>query len=721
MDDLSAPVASQPSGTQPGDNAEAPSVGRLLTLKEGEIFVVADAQGDIGQGADGLFIDDMRVISHLRLLVGERRPAALSYGVSKDNAVFTAHGTNTALPPMGGRATPRGVVHIERKRVLSGGRLYERIRASNFSLEQVMLPLAVEYAADFVDMFEVRGTKRVRHGKLETPVAHGRQVSFAYEGLDGVKRTSVIAFSEPPWRFTDRRADFMLHLPSGACQDLFMEIGATVDEEPSAHRFALRAHETRHALRERMGRGANIRCPDSTFEAWLEQSRADMALLTTDLPTGPYPFAGIPWFSTPFGRDGIISAWQMLWLDPSLAKGVLTYLAARQAHETDPFRDSAPGKIMHETRAGEMAALREVPFGLYYGGVDTTPLFVALAGAYWRRTGDLDLIRSLWPALTAAIGWLETHGDSNGDGLIDYARGADTGLSNQGWKDSEDSVFHADGRFPASPIALVEVQGYAFAAYKAMADMGKALGHGPCEPWRDAAETLRQRVEERFWMEEEGFYGIAVDGTGALCRTLASNAGHLLFVGLPSPERAKRVTERLLSGQFDTGWGLRTLGKDQARHNPMSYHNGSVWPHDTAICVSGMAQYGERIGVKAVIDTLFDAAKSFDLRLPELFCGFEREHGEPPIAYPVACMPQAWAAGSAFMLLQAGLGCEIDAIERQVRLWKPELPHDLHSLRIENLTVGDSKIDLVFHRTDGQVRCRVEGCDGTLSVVELKR
>jgi glycogen debranching enzyme len=424
--------------------------------------------------------------------------------------------------------------------------------------------------------------------------------------------------------------------------------------------------------------------------------------LTTDLPTGPYPYAGTPWFSTPFGRDGIISAWQMLWLDPSLAKGVLTYLASRQATETSLYRDSQPGKIMHETRGGEMSALHEVPFGLYYGGVDTTCLFVALAGAYANRTGDLDLIRKLWPNLIAAADWMRDYGDSNNDGLIDYQRGADTGLSNQGWKDSEDSIFHADGRFPKGPIALLEVQGYAFAAWKALGDLGERLHDDRTTEWRMRAEQVRSLVEEKFWMEDEGFYAVALDGDGQQCRAIASNAGHLLFTGLPSLERARRVTKRLLSAEFRTGWGIRTLEVGQARFNPMSYHNGSVWPHDTAMAAAGMAAYGERDAVAEILAEIYAAAAHFHLRLPELFCGFPREPGEPPIAYPVACLPQAWAAGSVFLMLQATLGLSIDAWTETIDLADPVLPAGLDRLKITGLEVGGAVVDLNIQHADAR-------------------
>ncbi|MDP1777025.1 MAG: glycogen debranching N-terminal domain-containing protein, partial [Brevundimonas sp.] len=452
-------------------------------------------------------------------------------------------------------------------------RMFERVRMANHGVEDVLLPLTIDFGADFADIFQVRGTLREQGGTTEAPVHDGRRVTFAYVGLDGVRRTSCLAFSEPPARLSGSRADFMFSLPKGRRCDLYVECGPDRCDQPDEARYRLNAVQARLAMRTRRRRGASLRGPRSPrFNDWLDQSRADVALLTTDLPTGPYPYAGTPWFSTPFGRDGIITAWQMLWLDPSLAKGVLTYLAMRQATEVSAFQDSAPGKIMHETRGGEMSALGEVPFGLYYGGVDTTPLFVALAGAYARRTGDFALIRSLWPNLIAAVGWMKDHGDFNGDGLISYQRGAETGLSNQGWKDSEDSIFHADGRFPKGPVALLEVQGYAYAAWRAMADLAATLGDERQAEWAAQAERVRALVENRFWMEDEGFYAIALDGDGEQCRSIGSNAGHLLFTGLPSAERAKRVTKRLLSAEFRSGWGVRTLATGQARFNPMSYH-----------------------------------------------------------------------------------------------------------------------------------------------------
>ncbi|MFK0299952.1 glycogen debranching N-terminal domain-containing protein [Brevundimonas sp. NPDC090276] len=690
--------------TTAADNSDQDGLETLMALKDADTFLVADHWGDVKSGADGLFDRDTRLLSHFVLTVGRARPSRLSSGVTEDNVFFTCHSTNRPLPPMGGRSAPAGVLHLERRRFLWDKRLFERVRMVNHGIEDILLPLSFEFGADFADIFQVRGTMRAARGEIHAPIMDGRRVSFGYTGLDGVVRTSCLAFSEPPARLSANRAEFMFSLPKGKRLDLYIECGIDVCDAPDQERWRWNSIQARLAMRRRMRRGAGVAAPrDPRINDWLTQSRTDVALLTTDLPTGPYPYAGVPWFSTPFGRDGIITAWQMLWVDPSLARGVLTYLASRQATEVDAFKDSAPGKIMHETRGGEMSVLGEVPFGLYYGGVDTTCLFIALAGAYAKRTGDAETIGNLWPNLIAAAGWMSDYGDSNGDGLIDYARAAETGLSNQGWKDSEDSIFDSDGRFPKGPVALLEVQGYAFAAWTAMAEMGAQMGDERASQWQARAGAVRSLVEDRFWMEDQQFYAVALDGDGKQMQAVGSNAGHLLFSGLPSPERARLVTRRMLTAEFRSGWGLRTLAKGQARFNPMSYHNGSVWPHDTAMAAAGMARYGERRAVAMLLGEIYGAAAHFQLRLPELFCGFIRETGEPPIAYPVACLPQAWAAGSVFLMLQAALGLSIDASEQLVEIADPTLPPGVDRLSVTRLRVGDGVIDLHFQRLDGQV------------------
>ena len=702
MDDLTP----APTGViEQGETGEARTPISLFALKDKDTFLVADAFGDVRGAADGLFHNDTRLLSRLRLSLGNHAPALLSAAVSQDNVFFTSHATNEPLPALGGAAAPHGAIHVERKRFLWNQRLYERLRFVNYSRDMVILPVGLDYDADFHDMFEVRGSKRpAGRGHQHPARMNGRSVTYTYDGLDGVRRTSVIAFSEPPGRLGPQRADFMFMLTPETHFDLYVEVAPEADHPPNCERWRAAAARARLDMRKRRRRGARLHSSGRLFNDWLEKSRADLALLTTEFATGLYPYAGIPWFSTPFGRDAIITAWQVLWIEPSLARGVLGYLARHQAEEVSAFRDSAPGKIMHETRKGEMTALGELPFGRYYGGVDTTPLFVALACAYAERTGDLAFIDELWTPLVAAIAWIEHFGDSNGDGLIDYARGLESGLSNQNWKDSEDSVFHADGHFPDGPIAVVEVQGYAFAAFRGMADLAERRGDlDNAKRWRARAERLRQMVEDRFWMEDKGFYAMAVDGHGRPCRVKGSNPGHLLFCGLPSPERARKVADTLLSAAFHNGFGVRTLAQGEPRFNPMSYHNGSVWPHDTAICAMGLSRYGDRDGVVGMTSGLFETAAHYGMRLPELFCGFPRQPGEPPVSYPVACLPQAWAAGSAFMMLQACLGITIDGWKGEIHLADPRLPSGIDRLSIEGLSIGGGLTDLILEHSGSEV------------------
>jgi glycogen debranching enzyme len=707
-------------------------------LKSGDAFVVNDPLGDIIGVDDGLFVNDTRVLSQLRLTFGGRAPSLLSGCVTSDNTAFTAHFTNRPLPPIGGEHTPEGVLHVERLRVLCGTVLYEAVTLTNYGLTEAIVPLSISFACDFKDMFEVRGVKRMKQGTVEPPRVDGSEVRLRYLGLDHVERDVQITFSPQPHHLLADRADYSLRLSAQTCMSIYLSVAvhtrtlqAVHGEEPPGAKVAQPPRSTRaahltqiEAVRPRVGRAAvraaltashwsmrerrrssaRLRSSNPLFNAWIERSFADLSLLTTDLPTGPYPYAGIPWFSTPFGRDAVITSLQTLWLKPWLARGVLRFLAEHQAQEDSPFRDASVGKIMHEMRKGEMAATGEVPFALYYGGVDTTPLFIVLAGAYAESTGDYALIDELFPALELAAKWVAGVCDKNRWGLLDYQCESQRGLANQGWKDSHDSVFHADGCMPEGPIALVEVQAYASAAFDTMAQFAARRGLADdAARYAGRAASLRERVEALFWMPEANFYGIALDGHGELCRVLASNTGHLLAFGLPTRERGEAVARQLESALFHTGWGVRTLAANQPRFNPMSYHNGSVWPHDNALCARGLARYGNKQAALHLLQALFEAAVSFEMRLPELFCGFARERGEPPTAYPVACLPQAWAAGAPFMMLQACLGLTIDAARKEVRIEQPVLPEGIDWLEVHDLRVGDATVSITFNRVGGKV------------------
>jgi glycogen debranching enzyme len=705
------------------DPAASAALYSTNVLKDGDSFLVANGYGDIDEGSTGFFQDDTRLLSVFRLRLADTQPALLSAAVTDDNVFFGAHMTNRALPLLGGPAAPHGLLHLLRTRFLYEERMYERVAFVNYGTQAVTVTVRIELGADFRDMFEVRGQVRPARGQLlaQEALSGPQGVIFRYRGLDEVIRTSTVAFSRPASHVEGSAFEFLLELAPGANDELFIEAGRRAEAPPSRARHRAAAAQARRRMRTRSRRGARVRSSGPLFDAWMQRSRADLALLTSELETGPYPYAGIPWFSTPFGRDAVVTALQTLWLDPGIACGVLGFLAAHQAQEESSFLDSAPGKIMHETRKGEMAAMKELPFGRYYGGVDTTPLFVMLAGAYIERTGDVSFIETLWPALQSATGWIERVCDANPAGFLDYARGESTGLSNQGWKDSEDSVFHSDGRFPPGPISLVEVQGYAFAAFRAMAMLAR-LRHEDdlAAHWDVRAERMRAAVEARFWMESKGFYGIAEDGEGKLCEVRSSNPGHLLYCGLPSAERAASVAQQIMTPLFHTGWGLRTLAMGEARYNPMSYHNGSIWPHDTSLCAAGIARYGHREAAVQLLRSAFEAAVHFDMRLPELFCGFPRVQGVPPIAYPVACMPQAWAAGAPFLLLQSCLGVHVDGLRGEVQVDRPRLPAGIDEVRVHDVVLGTDRIDLLFRRVGTRVGMFVEGRGGAVPPVRLR-
>jgi glycogen debranching enzyme len=467
---------------------------------------------------------------------------------------------------------------------------------------------------------------------------------------------------------------------------------------------------------------ATVESSNELFNEICHRAVSDLYILMTKSSHGLYPYAGIPWYSTAFGRDGIITAMLLLWIDPTIAKGVLSFLATTQAMQADAMADAQPGKILHETRHGEMARLGEVPFRLYYGSVDATPLFIMLAGMYYERTGDLAMIERIWPNIKAALAWIDTFGDIDGDGFVEYARKSKQGLVNQGWKDSYDSIFHTDGTLAEGPIALCEVQGYVFAAKQHAAKLAARLGEHALEQiLLTQASQLEKQVNDIFWCDDIGTYALALDGTKRLCRVSTSNAGHMLFTGIASPERAKRVASKLLSQDSFTGWGIRTVTKGEARYNPISYHNGSVWPHDNAIIAIGFARYGLAEEAGRVFEGIVAAALQQELRrLPELFCGFNRKLYRGPTAYPAACAPQAWAAATPFAFLGACLGLQLDYKANVIRFTNPVLPDFLESVTIRQLSLGHSSADLLLTRHGHDVTVHVLGRRGDATIMLVK-
>jgi glycogen debranching enzyme len=699
---------------------------RTRVLKHGDTFAVFDHYGDfkpVGLGEEGLFHEGTRFLSCLLLLLEGERPLFLSSTIKEDNEFLTVDLTNPDLSRDSRVEIPRGTLHLARSKFLWSAACYERLRVRNYGLSPVRVRLALQFEADFADIFEVRGTHRPRRGKrLDSTVREGT-VTLVYEGLDHVVRRTVLRFSPRPAELTDRSAVLALDLEPQ--QETMLEITVACERgeprQPAPPYREARAAATRELDEARHG-ACTVRTSNDQFNALLHRTVADLQMLTTRTGLGSYPYAGVPWFSTPFGRDGILTALECLWMQPELARGVLAYLAATQAHDVNTEKDAEPGKILHETRGGEMAALGEVPFGRYYGSVDATPLFVLLAGAYFERTGDREFVEHLWPSVNLALEWIERNGDLDGDGFVEYQRRSREGLTQQGWKDSGDSIFHADGTLAEPPIALCEVQAYVYGAYLAAGRLCEALGRGGEAPaYRARAERLRDQFARAFWCPEIGTYALALDGRKRPCRVRASNAGHCLLTGIAHPDHAARVAQTLLGPESFSGWGVRTVAAGQARYNPMSYHNGSVWPHDNALVADGLSRYGFKEGVTRIVAGLFDASLFLDLhRLPELFCGFARRAGEGPTLYPVACAPQAWAAASVLLLLRACLGLEVDGVGGEISLSYPVLPEFLRELHVHDLRLGAASVDLLLLRHGHDVGINVTRKVGDVRVLMVK-
>jgi glycogen debranching enzyme len=560
-------------------------------------------------------------------------------------------------------------------------------------------------------------------------------LTLSYRGLDGVTRRTVVRLDPPPTRVHTGGAEYELTLNPGERVEIHLSAGASMEAPPPGDLHVSLCRGLRERIGQERALFCSIRSSHEDLTKWIDRSTFDIRSLVTDLNGTAYlagsalrhgsvriPFAGIPWYSCPFGRDSIITALQLLWVNPDIARGVLLFLASVQARERDPAHDAEPGKIIHEMRTGEMADLGEIPFGRYYGTVDATPLFVILAGEYFRATGDLEFIGQLRPSIDGALGWIDRDGDVDGDGFVEHRINSE-GLVNQGWRDSHDAIFHADGSTPPGPYALCEVQAYVYDAKRHAALLMSAMGDGRAAARLKAeAAALRERFDAAFWRPSmgggEGTYAMALDGNKRACDGVCSSAGHCLFSGIATPERAAGVVRTLFSPAMYSGWGVRTIGAQEARYNPMSYHNGSVWPHDNAMIAMGLKRYGYRAEASNLLRCWLEASTYLDIhRLPELVCGFERVPDRGPVLYPVACSPQAWAAGAVFMLLGACLGLRVEGALRRVRVHRPHLPPGIDEIQVHGVRVAGARLDLAFRRERAGVDVMLLRRDGPARVV----
>lgn len=691
-------------------------------LKNGESFAIFDKFGDIqriGIGEQGFFCEGTRHLSYFEMLVNKRRPLLLNSSTSQDNILVSIDLTTPDLYDDGNLVLGKGKLHIFRSKFLWDERYYEHIRFKNYDKQTHLLDISFSIDADYSDIFEVRGFERKKRGGLQGVKTKKRGINLGYRGLDNILYQTCVEFEPPPDTVAKQQVSYSFPIKARESKNLYLQIIGSKKNIPKKRIPISEAYAaSRKENKARRTGFVDLFSSNEQFNDWLERSGADLRLLITDTGKGIYPYAGIPWFCTPFGRDGIITALQCLWVYPDIARGVLKYLAHNQASEYESEKDAEPGKILHETRKGELATLREIPFSKYYGSVDSTPLFVLLAGRYFERTGDRQFIKEIWPNLLAALGWIKNHGDLDKDGFVEYERKSAWGILQQGWKDSDDSIFHEDGSDAAGPIALCEVQAYVYEAKIQMSKMSKIMGDTALSSiLGQEAVALKKKFHNDFWLEDLKTYALALDGAKKPCRVLSSNAGHALFSKIADENCAKSLVQTLLSTKSFSGWGVRTIAAGEARYNPMSYHNGSVWPHDNALIAMGMAQYGYRTEAFRILSGLFNAALAVDAhRLPELFCGFHKRQGQEPTLYPVACAPQAWASGSVFMMLQACLGLSFSWEKPEIRFHSPSLPDYIDSVRILNMKAGKGEVDLVVRRNFKQAGVHVIGKRGDIDI-----
>ncbi len=730
-----------------------------LTLKDDDLFLLTDTLGNILGGcvgddrtaSMGLFCHDTRYLSRLELQIAGRSPILLSSTADKGFALSVLC-TN---PHIGDNIKPESI-GIKRDLVLNGG-LFEAIAIANYGTEPVRFELSLSFDADFVDLFQIRGFNRDTQGHLlrlyvptpkeevtppDAPQEGDRaarpesplpstfpstppppELSLAYQGLDGAVMESRITFSDrQPDAFQGNTAIWHLTLDSHATVNLGYRLQMLINGRSASTvqpPLTLAQAQAAELMEEQTWRQqvTQIRVDKNTYNQIIERAEQDIYLLRQSFSQGKALSAGVPWFSTLFGRDSIIAASQTLMLDPQIARETLKILAHYQGNEHDEWRDEQPGKILHEIRFGEMARCQEIPHTPYYGTVDATPLWLMLYAEYFAWTADLETLESLWANALAAMDWIDRA--MQGTGYLSYARKSRRGLDNQGWKDSGDCIVNRRGQLAQGAIALCEVQGYVYAAKIRLAQLARMKKRiDLADRWEEEARDLKVRFNRDFWLEDQDFCALALDGDGNPVDSITSNPGHCLNLGIFTPEKAYSVAERLRAPDMFNGWGIRTLSSLSPAYNPMGYHIGSVWPHDNALITTGLRSLGLIDQALELAEGIFDMTKRQPYqRPPELFCGFERIDGNDPVQYPVACSPQAWATGSIFQFLQIMVNLVPDAPNNTLRIIDPALPPSLNQLSLKNLRVGPTLLDLEFERSNGSTACRVSKKRGNLRVI----
>jgi len=668
-----------------------------FVLKHDDTFMVAYASSDLfGSEETGLFRQGTRFLHVCDLFLANQPLATISYSVLDNGRECLIDLCNIAPPINQEAGLDQGAISVRRHIDLLKNSLVETltITSYHFGADTINLQLGLRIGADFRDIFEIQGRTRPARGEAYIPRISQSETTLSYLGLDNIKRETQVMFTPAADNLTNDGIYWDLQLTRE--QPVNIRVTTTMHEHlVSSNKVANNTKNPYNSLSL-----CEIRTDNILFDRLLYRGMNDLAMLCTETAYGLYPYGGIPWFVCPFGRDGLITSLQYLPWFPEVARGTLAFLSAYQGTKYDEFTEEMPGKILHEFRQGEMANCREVVYLPYYGTMDATLLFLIVFEAYIRWTNDLPFLKQHWANVEAAGRWITRDGDVDGDTFIEYRRIAEKGLGNQGWKDSGDAISHRDGRLAASPIALCEAQGYTFAAYRALSYMATLLNkQTDAVQWQRAAERLQANFLRSFWWQEEQLFYLALDGEKKPCEVVSSNAGQCLWTGIVPDTFVDAMVSRLMSSDMYCGWGIRTLSSSAARYNPMSYHNGSVWPHDTAFIGAGFARYGHKEETGRLLRDLLDASSYFrDARLPELFCGFERQGAYGPTHYPVACLPQSWASGAPFLLLSALLGLQPDAEHRRLVVHTPTLPGWMKRIELRHLQLGQNKLSLTFER-----------------------
>ena len=714
-----------------GRSSMVRSITGALVLKDRDLFFLCDQDGSVpckpGHGY-GLYLHDCRYLNGYELTVA---------GVGLDVLVAsTADGfrgvlqlTNSEIS-IGKADIEKEKVGVRWERLLDGhhAALRDTITFENYSDKQIKLPVTLSFTAAFEDIDNVRGLLDETPGKLKRPVwQDDGTLEFRYDGKDGLLRTTTITVAPEP--ASTHASSAIVEIPLAPREKAHITVSVVVHESEPGEREAERSASalSTDRIAERLEEEARtwaehraaIETDNSLLERVTARSLRDTLMLRTELNGSEYFSAGVPWFVALFGRDTLVTALQLLAFDTEIAASTLRLLARYQGEHVDDWRDEQPGKILHSLRVGELAHLGETPYTPYYGSVDATPLFLILVARHAAWTGNLEVFDDLREHVDRALAWIDNYGDVTGNGYVEYQSASTKGLINQGWKDSGDAIVRSDGSLAAPPIALVEVQGYVYAAKREIAGLFKRSGDSDrAAQLCKEADALRERVERDFWQEEEGTYAMALEKGGVQVTGRASNAGQVLWSGLAGEERSRRVGERLMQEDMFSGWGVRTLSTMSCAYNPIGYHLGAVWPHDNSLIAAGLRRYGAYQTADRIFEGILESASHFrEHRLPEVFAGFSRSEYDVPVRYPVACHPQGWAAGSIPYLIESALGLQPDAFSGTLSIVRPTLPRSTSHLALKRLRVGDAQVDLAFERgDDGTVRVEVERASGQLRV-----